>query len=356
VIASVLAVAATLLAAPPGEAPAAPTVVRLVYLTGAGAAAECPAATELEAQVSARLGGSPFSEVVGTLLVVVIERQSPGYLGRMFVRAAGGAVSGERQVRMTSCPRLVRSLAVAAAVLLGAPAVDPGSSAAGDPPAPQPPVPAPAPLPGESSPVLPPPGGAVPSPAADPLPAPPVLLAASPAPPRWLADSRWQISLAPILALGSGDRALKGPAFGGALAGALVWPRLALGAELRVMVPQAEPAGRGQVSTGTVVAVALACRARSGASGCAALTAGAVHAAGEGFDRNYTFLRPYVGLGGRVGYQIGGHRPARRFQLRPYVWFEFPITRWTFTVDGNDVVRRSILSVGLGLETVLWLR
>lgn len=204
--------------------------------------------------------------------------------------------------------------------------------------------------------MLPPPEGAVPPPAADPLPAPPVLLAASPAPPRWLAGSRWQISLAPILALGSGDRALKGPAFGGALAVALVGTRLALGAELRVMVPQAEPAGRGQVSTGTVVAVALACRARSGASGCAALTAGAVHAAGEGFDRNYTFLRPYVGLGGRVGYQIGGHQPGRRFQLRPYVWFEFPVTRWTFTVDGNDVVRRSILSVGLGLETVLSLR
>jgi RNA polymerase sigma-70 factor (ECF subfamily) len=69
-----------------------------------------------------------------------------------------------------------------------------------------------------------------------------------------------------------------------------------------------------------------------------------VFAAAWGFDENRSLARPYLAAGARFGYELSG----RRLGVRPYVWTEAPVTRWTFTVDGQQQVRQPAITVGLG--------
>jgi hypothetical protein len=346
VVVVAIGLAATARAAEP------PPLVRLVHVAGTGTEGACPGASGFEDAVTERLGRSPFSDVVGTLLVVLVERDGHGFRGRMFVRREDGETTGERRLQMASCDRLVRSLAVAAGVLLGSPA--PLPPAPSDPTTPEEGA---APGDGEPSPVLaPPPAEKPPAPAAATI----ATTTAASRPvaatsPGLLRGAAWQLSLAPVTALGGTRGTSDTLVFGGAAAVAMVWSRAALGLEMRVLPLVSELVGRGEVRTGTIAASVLPCLRWRQLVPCASLTGGLLQAGASGFDQNFERSVAHLAAGGRLGVELGAGAPAWPVRVRPTLWFEVPFTRWTFTVDGADVVRRTAVTTGLALEVVLHL-
>jgi hypothetical protein len=237
----------------------------------------------------------------------------------MFVRPISGESNAERVLRLSSCDDVVRSLAVAAAVLLGPPAPD------DEPPAAEPPPAAEAPPTFRTK---GPPAAAV--------------VATSPEPPM-----TWQLAAA-VVAEDGGRPWGAELALGGAIAAALARPGWSLGLELRAFTPRTATVGRGRLISASAAISLLPCSRLQRLELCAALTGELLSARSRGLDVDGSVWRGSPALGGRVAYRIG----SGRWRLRPSLRLELPLTRWAFTLDQTEVVRRGPVTVGAGLDLV----
>jgi hypothetical protein len=154
-LARALAVATVAAAAPayasdgdgaPAAAPAAATDaasgrpgVHLSWVRGDGAGA-CPDAAAIEAEVTERLGSSPFARTPTQFIEAIVTQKPNGFEVGIAMRAGDGRLLGNRS--LTSSPGDCRSIATAAALTIAI-LIDPDALARAPAPKPQPPAPPP---------------------------------------------------------------------------------------------------------------------------------------------------------------------------------------------------------------------
>jgi hypothetical protein len=143
---SAAATLALALIAATGSSPDARPGVHLSWVRGDGAGL-CPDAGAIEAEVSERLGASPFARAPTQFIEAVVTQKTEGFLVSIAMRGAEGTLLGSRA--LTSSPGDCRSIATAAALTIAI-MIDPDALArapAPKPPPPAPPAPPPARIP-----------------------------------------------------------------------------------------------------------------------------------------------------------------------------------------------------------------
>lgn len=109
-------IAVALYATPALSQPAAPVRWRLAWTRGEGAES-CPAGSDLEARVRARLGRDPFHQGEGPAIEAVVEREDREWVARIY---AHDGASGTRELRSGDerCDALADTAALAMALVI----------------------------------------------------------------------------------------------------------------------------------------------------------------------------------------------------------------------------------------------
>ncbi len=296
------------------SAEAAPEPVRFAWVRGGGAEA-CSSQVAVVAQITARLGRSPFAEGAERSIDAYVSHAEAGWRAEIYVRDREGKLAGARELTSEA---LDCGAIESATVLALALAIDPDGALR----APDPPPPAPAP---------PPP------PLAAPLPAPP-------APPIVAPEPRGSVTT-PAIALGGSGVALRGAVGLGLLPRAAAGVSVAAHVELTpgwaltaeaLWLPEVAASddrfafGLSALSLGACATVARTSAADLAA--CGSIWGGALHAVVRGLvpsepgDRAWAAAsatpRLRLRLASRVHLELGGQL------LVPLVRRPFTVTGW----------------------------
>jgi hypothetical protein len=285
-------------------------------------ATACPDASQIEADVTRRLGASPFTGPTRSSIEAIVSRGDNGWRAEIEMRGIDGSSEGSRTVTSDAptCASLSSAAGLAIALM-----IDPDALLA-------PPVEAPPP------PIEPPP---------EPVSAPPPIVSA---------------------ALHRGSIALTG------LAAAHILPRAAPGLQLTgdvFVAPQTlvtlgaaflseERASQGDVRFGLTFATLGLCYQPLATksweiAACAALMAGALHVAVSSPIPDEVGQRVYAG--GEAGARVAW-LPSPAFEMRLQADLVLPFDRHTFAIASNDGVSSvfrqpsfgGVLSIGAGLR------
>jgi hypothetical protein len=247
---------------------------RLEYVLGPGAE-RCPDRSALMGAIVARLGYEPWDEQAPRLFKAIVRREGKILRAEVEIRD-GDRVVGRRELSSAEndCQELAAAVGLAISI-----AIDPLSVGRKPPAAP----PASAPAPREP-----------PPPATDHE--PPVPAVVAPVRPRpETARLRVSAGLGGLVAVGSAP----GVAGGLTLQARLRLEALSVGLEGRVDLPARTDSQGGEVGTTLVAGALLPCVHWRYLAGCGNLTAGAIRAAGYGWERSDSGSAPYLAAGAR---------------------------------------------------------
>jgi hypothetical protein len=120
--------------------------VHLSWVRGEGAGG-CPDAAAIEAEVSGRLGESPFARAPTQFIEAVVTQKPDGHQVHIAMRAADGKLLGSRSLASTAsdCRSIATAAALTIAILIDPDVLSRAPAAAPAPPPPPPPPPAAAP-------------------------------------------------------------------------------------------------------------------------------------------------------------------------------------------------------------------
>lgn len=280
---------------------AAPRVVSLTYVRGAGAA-ECPDDETVRAGVAARLGYEPFDGRADTRISATIARVGRTMEATLVVTDGAGQVVAERRLssRGKDCVELTSAVELAISI-----AIDPVGGGRPRPKAEEPPPPAPAP------PAPPPPPAAIVLSDRSP---PTITQAPGPVRPAG-KPIVFETSVGAVVSMGSAPA----PAFGGSIRLALRRGAVSVGLEGRADLPVTAPLRVGDMRTSLLTGSVVPCLHSWIFSGCLLTTAGALRAAGHGLVDERAVTMSFLAIGGRLA-------------------LELPITRSVLVVLHGDVL------------------